>query len=146
MTRPQNCGSGFCSCIECPYDPKTMFSNFWRKYPRKVAKKEALKAFNKLSGLEQELALDAIDNHIEYWKIKETGTEYIPHPATWLNQGRFEDELDMQPKANKKPPLPWYSTEQLTMDKARELGMNPRPGEDMAQFRTRIAQRVAEAA
>jgi hypothetical protein len=23
MTRPQNCGSGFCSCVECPYEPST---------------------------------------------------------------------------------------------------------------------------
>jgi hypothetical protein len=23
MTRPQNCGSGFCSCIECLYEPDT---------------------------------------------------------------------------------------------------------------------------
>jgi hypothetical protein len=52
----------------------------------------------------------------------------------------------MQPKQPKKPALPWYSTEQLTMDKARELAMTPRPGEDMGQFRARIAQKVAEAA
>jgi hypothetical protein len=85
-----------------------------------------------------------VDNHVEYWKLKETDTEFIPHPATWLNQGRYFDELEMKAKAPKKPALPWYSTEQLTMDKARELGMQPRPGEDMGQFRTRIAQRVAE--
>jgi hypothetical protein len=122
------------------------FDEFWFKYPRKVAKKEAMKAFNKLTPMEQDLACCAIDDHLEYWKLKETGTEYIPHASTWLNQGRYEDELDMQPKANKKPPLPWFSTEQLTMDKARELAMNPRPGEDMGQFRSRIAQRIAEAA
>ena len=120
------------------------FDEFWKKYPRKVAKKTAMQAFAKLPLDEQELALDVVDNHVEYWKLKETETEFIPDTGTWLNQGRYFDELELKAKAPKKPALPWYSTEQLTMDKARELGMTPRPGEDMAQFRTRIAQRVAE--
>lgn len=122
------------------------FDEFWKKYPRKVARKAAMQAFNRLPPDEQELALETIDSHNEYWKLKQTEKDFIPHPATWLNQGRYYDELDMTPKQAKKPALPWYSTEQLTMDKARELGMTPRPGEDMAQFRTRIAERVAQLA
>jgi hypothetical protein len=120
------------------------FDEFWSKYPRKIAKKAAMQAYARLPMDEQELAVETIDTHLEYWKLKETDTDFIPHPATWLNQGRYFDELEMKAKAPKKPALPWYSTEQLTMDKARELNMQPRPGEDMAQFRTRIAQRVAE--
>ena len=120
------------------------FDEFWSKYPRKIAKKAAMQAYARLPMDEQELAVDTLDTHLEYWRIKETETDFIPHPATWLNQGRYFDELEMKAKAPKKPALPWYSTEQLTMDKARELGMQPRPGEDMGQFRTRIAQRVAE--
>jgi hypothetical protein len=120
------------------------FDDFWFKYPRKVARKTAMQSFVKLPMDEQELAVDALETHLEYWKIKETALEFIPHPATWLNQGRYYDELDMKPKAPVKPALPWYSTEQLTMDKARELNMQPRPGEDMGQFRARIAQRAAE--
>jgi hypothetical protein len=123
-----------------------MFNEFWKKYPRKIARKVAEKAFSKLPQDEQELALETIDTHIEYWKLKETGTEYIPHPATWLNQGRYYDELEMTAKKVVKPALPWYSTEQLTFDKARELGMTARPGEDMGQFRSRIAQKISEIA
>jgi hypothetical protein len=120
------------------------FDEFWQKYPRKVAKKAAMQAFAKLPPDEQELALDVIDTHVEYWRLKETDTEFIPHPSTWLNQGRHFDELEMKAKAPNKPALPWYSTEQLTMDKARELGLQARAGEDMGQFRTRISQRIAE--
>ena len=120
------------------------FDDFWSKYPRKVAKKAAMQAFAKLPIDEQELAVDTLDTHLEYWQLKETETDFIPHPATWLNQGRYFDELEMKPKAPVKPALPFYATEQLTMDKARELGLQPRPGEDMGQFRTRIAQRIAE--
>jgi hypothetical protein len=122
------------------------FDEFWSKYPRKVAKKAAMQAYARLPMDEQELAVDTLDTHLEYWKLKETESDFIPHPATWLNQGRYFDELELKPKAPKKPALPWYSTEQMTMDKARELGMTPRPGEDMGQFRSRIAQKVAEQA
>ena len=122
------------------------FDDFWIKYPRKVAKKAAMQAFSKLPIDEQELAVDTLDTHLEYWKLKETESDFIPHPATWLNQGRYFDELELKPKQPKKPALPWYSTEQMTMDKARELGMTPRPGEDMGQFRARIAQRISETA
>ena len=122
------------------------FDEFWSKYPRKVAKKAAMQAFSKLPIDEQELAVDTLDTHLDYWKLKETATDFIPHPATWLNQGRYFDELELTPKQPKKPALPWYSTEQMTMDKARELGMQPRPGEEMGQFRSRIAQKVAEQA
>ena len=122
------------------------FDDFWSRYPRKVAKKTAIQSFARLPTDEQELAVDALDTHLEYWKIKETETDFIPHAATWLNQGRYFDELEIKAKVPKKPALPWYSTEQLTMDKARELSLSPRPGEDMGQFRTRIAQRMAEQA
>ena len=122
------------------------FDEFWSKYPRKVAKKAAMQAYARLPMDEQELAVDTLDTHLEYWRLKETESDFIPHPATWLNQGRYFDELELKPKAPKKPALPWYSTEQMTMDKARELGMTPRPGEDMGQFRSRIAQKVAEQA
>ena len=120
------------------------FDEFWSKYPRKVAKKAAMQAFAKLPVDEQELAVDTLDTHLNYWRLKETEFDFIPHPATWLNQGRYFDELELTPKVVKKPALPWYSTEQMTMDKARELAMSPRPGEDMGQFRARIAQKIAE--
>jgi hypothetical protein len=122
------------------------FDEFWSKYPRKVAKKAAMQAYARLPMDEQELAVDTLDTHLEYWRLKETESDFIPHPATWLNQGRYFDELELKAKAPKKPALPWYSTEQMTMDKARELEMTPRPGEDMGQFRSRIAQKVAEQA
>lgn len=121
------------------------FESFWQMYPRRVGKKAAKSAWLKMSIGEQQAALNAINEHICYWNTHSTHINFIPHPSTWLNQGRWEDELDLTP-VNKKPPLPWYSTEQLTFDKARELQMNARPGEDMGQFRSRIAAKIAELA
>ena len=123
-----------------------MFDKFWNVYPRKVGKRAALKVWEKLSNEEKIDVLAALPNHIQYWKLKNTETEYIPHPSTWLNQGRWEDELDMTPKEIKRPALPWYSTDELTMAKGRELGIQPYAGESMGQYRQRISQQIGKMA
>lgn len=69
------------------------FEAFWKEYPRKVAKRGALKAWQKLNFIEQTQALEAITQHKAYWLAKETEADFIPHASTWLNQGRWEDEI-----------------------------------------------------
>lgn len=83
-----------------PIVPET-FSKFWNAYPRKTAKPRALKAFEKLqfsNGAFQHL-LDALEvaKGSEEWRRE--GGRFIPHPATWLNDRRFEDEPTQAPKA-----------------------------------------------
>jgi hypothetical protein len=117
-----------------------MFEEFWKLYPRKVSKRVAQKIWERMPKDDQEAALEALPVHIKYWRLKETDTEFVPHAATWLNQGRWEDELDMQEK--KPPSLPWYSDEQLTMAKAREVGVNPLRGESFSELRKRIAEKI----
>ena len=123
-----------------------MFDEFWMMYPRKVAKRTAQSSWNRLSELEQKEALDALQNHLKYWKLKETSKEFIPHPATWLNQGRWEDEIDLSESAVKKPQLPWFSSDELTLAKAKELGITPYAGESFAQLRTRISAQISRQA
>ena len=118
------------------------FEQFWAQYPRKVAKAVARKAWARMTAQQHESALDALPNHIAYWKLKETSTEFIPHCSTFLNQERWEDELDMTVKEMKKPTLPWYSTDELTLAKCRELGLTPYAGESFAQLRQRISSQV----
>jgi len=67
------------------------FENFWSLYPRKVAKKAAMKAFEKVKS-NQDVVLSRLKNTITTeWAGKEI--RFIPHPATWLNGERWEDEL-----------------------------------------------------
>jgi len=122
-----------------------MFDTFWKLYPRKVAKRAAQGAFNRLTKQEQSDAVEAIEQHVAYWKLKGTEMDFIPHASTWLHQGRFEDILDMTPKEAKRPALPWYSTDDLTLAKGRELGLNAYAGESMGQYRQRISQAIAKA-
>jgi len=117
----------------------------WGMYPRKVAKRVAQKSFERLTQTEQAQAVEAMPNHINYWKSQDTQLAYIPHLATWLNQYRFEDEIVIEaPKANKRPELPWYSSEELTIKKAQEIGVQAYAGEGWQQWRARISQKIKQ--
>jgi len=99
-----------------------MFDEFWSAYPRKVAKAVARKAFAKLTEQQQLDACKAIDDHIAYWKAKETELEFIPHASSWLNAERWEDELVIEPKKEKIDKKWMFSNEGIEA-KARELGI-----------------------
>lgn len=78
------------------------FAEFYDAYPRKVGKADARKAFDKLKVDDELLALMlaaiATQKQGEQWR--KNGGEFIPHPSTWLNGGRWEDggvEIDADP-------------------------------------------------
>jgi hypothetical protein len=121
------------------------FDELWAMYPRKVAKRVAQKSFERLTQTEQAQALEAMPNHLAYWKSQDTQLAYIPHLATWLNQYRFEDEVVIEePKQNKRPELPWYSSEELTIRKASEIGCPAYAGEGWQQWRARISNKIKQ--
>ena len=78
-------------------DQKTskLFSRFWEAYPRHEAKEAAREAFTKL-GVDEGL-LETMITAIGKWKKtnqwKDEGGRYIPNPANWLRQRRWEDEV-----------------------------------------------------
>ena len=76
------------------------FTAFWSAYPRKVAKPAALKAWRSAKH-RPPLAelLVALDRHkgSEQWQA----ARFIPHPATWLNGQRWDDQL---PTAEERKP------------------------------------------
>jgi len=77
-----------------PNDVPT-FIQFWEIYPRRVCKKTAQKAWDKLDPDQKRSALTAIPSHVRQWKSKRTETQFIPHPATWINQERWDDEFEV---------------------------------------------------
>jgi hypothetical protein len=121
-----------------------MFKTLWDMYPRKVNKRMAEKAFNKLNPMEQEQAIEAMPNHLAYWKANDTQLAYICHLSTWLNQFRFEDEIVIEEVKQKKPELPWYSSEELTIKKANEIGVQAYAGEGWQQWRARISNKIKQ--
>jgi hypothetical protein len=72
-----------------------MFNKFWGEYPKKVGKDAAQKAFVKRKPTD-ELVLEmikalSVQKQSDQWM--QDGGKFIPNPATWLNQGRWMDEL-----------------------------------------------------
>lgn len=72
-----------------------LFESFWKAYPRKVGKDEARKAFDKRKPTPELLnaLLAAIEVQRQSLPWLKDGGQFIPHPATWLNQGRWQDEI-----------------------------------------------------
>jgi len=68
------------------------FEEFWHTFPRKDGKREALKAWKKLTGAEKASAITDVPRRTEAnWAGRDT--DKIPHAATYLNQRRWEDDL-----------------------------------------------------
>jgi hypothetical protein len=74
------------------------FEEFWKAYPRKAAKGEALKVWGKLSPDSelQKVILESLaaQKGLEGWK-KEDG-KYIPFPDRWLKGTRWLDEVNVK--------------------------------------------------
>lgn len=69
------------------------FETFWKAYPRKVGKDAARRAFAKVKvPVETLVAAVEAQKSSPQW-TKDNG-QFIPNPATWLNQGRWEDEVE----------------------------------------------------
>lgn len=70
-----------------------LFEKFWNAYPRKVGKGAAEKAFIKYkpddSLFDRMLSALSAQKRSEQWH--KDGGKFIPYPATWLNQRRWED-------------------------------------------------------
>lgn len=78
-----------------PNKPKSEddFSQWWSQYPRKTSKATAQTRWKNMTPKQRTAALEALPKHIAHWEITKTGPQFIPMPATWLNQCRWEDEL-----------------------------------------------------
>ena len=81
------------------------FELFWAAYPKKVAKKEALKAFRKAKPNEELFTkiMEAIAKAKTSRQWQRDHGDYIPNPATWLNQGRWDDEQPEEEPRNGTP-------------------------------------------
>lgn len=72
----------------------TCFKKFWTAYPRKVGKGAAEQAFKECQPNAElrNTILAAIEKQRQSEQWQKNNGKYIPNPATWLNQKRWEDE------------------------------------------------------
>ena len=94
------------------------FSAFWQAYPRKTGKIAAKKAWNAaLKRASAGAIRDALDLQKEAGMLDKEH-QFIPHPRTWLCQGRYDDAIVRKPR-------PKFRNGALEL-LAREFG-DPRP-------------------
>jgi hypothetical protein len=73
--------------------PPNFFEQFWAAYPRRVAKKAAVAALDRVRRSE-EVTFDNLLDGVRIYARSVAGKDpqYIAHPATWLNGARWDDE------------------------------------------------------
>lgn len=80
------------------------FDKFWTLYPRKIGKQAAQKSFTRaLKSTPVEDIAAGLVNAVQVWRSSGTELRFIPHPSTWLNEGRWADEVPL-------PDMPTAST------------------------------------
>lgn len=84
------------------------FKTFWKAWPKKVGKKNAEKWWTKHKP--DDTLLQTIIRAVTKQAATEAWTknngQFIPHPATWLNGERWEDETGSVRSAPREPMLP----------------------------------------
>lgn len=112
------------------------FDRFWSSYPRKQGKRNARKAFEKISPSEELLAemISAVEEASKSHQWKKDNGQFIPLPATWLNQERWEDEFPANPDPvhqNTSGGIDWWERSRQLEEEERsnaEIGGCENPG------------------
>lgn len=79
---------------ETTRDYSESFDDFWKAYPKKIAKGNAEKAWKKIKPDENLVAeiITAIAKQKPLW----TDPKFIPHPASWLNAKQWLDGVEIK--------------------------------------------------
>jgi len=76
------------------------FELFWKTYPKRTGKIKALEAWNKYNGARPpiEIIIRKVEELKKTDQWSRNNGQYIPNPATWINQGRWDDECKIDIK------------------------------------------------
>lgn len=77
------------------------FDLFWNHYPKKVGRGAAEKAWQKA------IAVSSVEEIVRVVQVYPWGDDkqFIPHPATWLNQKRWQDDFTTTKTVVTKPSM-----------------------------------------
>lgn len=68
------------------------FDEFWSRYPRKVGRGQAVKAWRTaLRKTDGQTITAGLEAHLPLWETKDQN--FIPHASTWLNGERWADTI-----------------------------------------------------
>lgn len=70
------------------------FEDFYSKYPRKVSRGAAVKAYDKaVKTTDHEAIMDGLGRYLSHLEEHPKEAKFIKHASTWLNQQCWLDEL-----------------------------------------------------
>ncbi len=98
------------------------FDTFWKAYPKKVGKEKCFNWF-KSHKVDSDLLKKMLNKIEEYKNTKQwSNPQYIPHPYTWLNQGRWDDEIEQETFSSySKTPIEWEELPELSEEAKKKL-------------------------
>ena len=123
------------------------FDEFWKAYPRKVAKADAKKAWGQTTTLRPPLQdlLKAIKAACKSEQWTKGNGQFIPYPASWLRGERWDDEHEvvLPDVVNEKP---WHETWAGIVKKGSELGLKEADFAHPQDFRAAVMRAAMRAA
>ena len=137
--------------ISCAKEEKneSIFESFWKVYPRKIGKEKCRNWF-KSHKPKEDLVQQMIEAVEQQKKSKQwSDPQYIPHPYTWLNQGRWEDELtptkDSTFQSAPKNPIQWEEAKGSSFEEDLELcKQHPELLNGMDRYNPERAKKIRE--
>lgn len=123
-----------------PLEADPDFEQWWKFYPRKASKGDARKAWEQTKPIRPDLPrlikAVVVQRANPDWQ-KDDG-RYVPYPATWLRDERWEDSPDVEIERVKDGKA-WHETVSGIEARAQELGIawDPRI-ENFMQFKLRV--------
>lgn len=81
-----------------------LFNQFWEAYPKKRGKSNACRSWEKLKVSNElfNLIMKKLEAYKQTADWQKDNGQYIPYPSTWLNQKRWEDEIEVDCKQKSK--------------------------------------------
>jgi hypothetical protein len=115
------------------------FTEFWLAWPKSPRKVDKAKCEKKWAALKLDAIADQIIQHvIAISKTKQWIDGFEPAPMTYLNGGRWADEIFTGEGATQSNTKPWYISSTGIEAKAKELGIVQDRDEVFPAFKVRV--------
>ena len=121
------------------------FDQFWKMYPKKMGRFDSVSLWLGMSKGDRAAALDALPMHLKLWAREGRSKSMILNPANFLRGRRWEDEIDEEEAVPEKA-VAWWASEKGVLGKGRDLGINPKGGESMHEYKSRVVEAARRAA
>lgn len=117
------------------YVQNVRFAEWWNAYAKKVNRKGAERIWKrrKLDGMADKLIEDTKNRHAHCAKWS---AGYQPNPTTYLNQDRWEDEIETKRPEKRVSGVP--KSDEAAIQYGISHGIQAKPGESMWDYRQRL--------